>query len=368
MRYYLLLCSLFFISLVGCKKTAKVSIPGEIISISPVSDPGTLNISDYLTNIRFIPLQTNDSCLLSSTLNLKVNDNCIYISNKQAIVYFDDTGKFISKIKHQGRGPFEYVSLTDFVVLKDNKIAVLDNAKKRLIIYDLTKRNSLKTIDLGCFSRACEMVNDSIIVVTADYYKPDDLFHFYNIRTSEKIKSCTPLHQQKLSYCHIMGHRYFTKQGNTLLYSEPFNPDILKVSLDTVLTRYHISTPSNPPEDFYMTEFNDVREFIEEFKRKKYVATGGNFAVGENYLLTSFNACPAAKYCFIELQTSRNFNFKSIYLPGNIEIENFQIIPLNDGEICIVIPAIELCGKSVNQPFTNIAETDNPILCIGKIK
>ena len=173
MRYYLLLCSLFFISLVGCKKTAKVSIPGEIISISPVSDPGTLNISDYLTNIRFIPLQTNDSCLLSSTLNLKVNDNCIYISNKQAIVYFDDTGKFISKIKHQGRGPFEYVSLTDFVVLKDNKIAVLDNAKKRLIIYDLTKRNSLKTIDLGCFSRACEMVNDSIIVVTADYYKAD---------------------------------------------------------------------------------------------------------------------------------------------------------------------------------------------------
>lgn len=91
MRYYLLLCSLFFISLVGCKKTAKVSIPGEIISISPVSDPGTLNISDYLTDIRFIPLQTNDSCLLSSTLNLKVNDNRIYISNKQAIVYFDDT-------------------------------------------------------------------------------------------------------------------------------------------------------------------------------------------------------------------------------------------------------------------------------------
>ena len=165
-----------------------------------------------------------------------------------------------------------------------------------------------------------------------------------------------------------MGHRYFTKQGKTLLYSEPFSPDILKVSLDTVLTRYRISISSNPPEDFYRTEFYDVREFMEEFKRKKYVATGGNFAVGENYLLTSFNACPAAKYCFIELQTSRNFNFKSIYLPGNIEIENFQIIPLNDGEICIVIPAIELCGKSVNQPFSNIAETDNPILCIGKIK
>ena len=83
MRYYLLLCSLFFISLVGCKKTAKVSIPGEIISISPVSDPGTLNISDYLTDIRFIPLQTNDSCLLSSTLNLKVNDNRIYIQTSR---------------------------------------------------------------------------------------------------------------------------------------------------------------------------------------------------------------------------------------------------------------------------------------------
>lgn len=213
MRYYLLLCSLFFISLVGCKKTAKVSIPGEIISISPVSDPGTLNISDYLTDIRFIPLQTNDSCLLSSTLNLKVNDNRIYISNKQAIVYFDDTGKFISKIKHQGRGPFEYVSLTDFVVLKDNKIAVLDNAKKRLIIYDLTKRNSLKTIDLGCFSRACEMVNDSIIVVTADYYKPDDLFHFYNIPTSKKNQKLYPVTSTKTKLLPYHGASLFHETG-----------------------------------------------------------------------------------------------------------------------------------------------------------
>lgn len=368
MRYYLLLCILFFISLIGCKKTANVSTSGELISISQISDPVTLNIADYLTDIRLIPLQTNDSCLLGNTLNLKVSDNRIYISNKKAIVCFDDTGKFISKIEHQGRGPSEYVSLTDFVVLNDNKIAVLDNAKEHLIIYDLTKGNGLKTTDLGCFSRACEMVNDSIIVVAADYYKPDDLFHFYNIRTSEKIKSCIPLHQQKLSYCHIMGPRYFTKQGKTLLYSEPFSPDILKVSLDTVLTRYRISISSNPPEDFYRTEFYDVREFMEEFKKQKYVATGGNFAVGEHYLLTSFNAWPAAKYCLIELQTSRNFSFSSIYLPGNIEIEDFQIIPLNDGEICIVIPAVELCGKTVDQPFSNIAETDNPILCVGKIK
>lgn len=177
-----------FISLVGCKKTAKVSIPGEIISISPVSDPGTLNISDYLTNIRFIPLQTTDSCLLSSTLNLKVNDNRIYISNKQAIVYFDDTGNSYPKSNIRAGDLSNMCLLRISSYWKIIKLRSWTMLKTPDHIW-FNKRNSLKTIDLGCFSRACEMVNDSIIVVTADYYKPDDLFHFYNIPTSKKSKA-----------------------------------------------------------------------------------------------------------------------------------------------------------------------------------
>ena len=85
-----------------------------------------------------IPLETNDSCLLSYADKCEFGkDKIVYLDGKQkALFVFDYNGKFLYKIDALGPGDKEYSMLKDAIISRDGqRILLLDNAS--ILVFDL---------------------------------------------------------------------------------------------------------------------------------------------------------------------------------------------------------------------------------------
>jgi len=113
-----------------CEKEGSESV----LEIDLLSEPesGITKLSEIAENVEYIPLQTTDSSLIGDLVRKIVNvENRIYILNsglQSEILCFNTDGKFCYRIDKSGRGPEEYLSLTDFDISNDNTMLTILSA------------------------------------------------------------------------------------------------------------------------------------------------------------------------------------------------------------------------------------------------
>jgi len=96
-------------------------------------------VSLKIGNIRFVPLETTDDCLIGVADKVLIRNNRIYIadfSRAMALFVFDMNGKFLFKISRRGQGPGEYISINDFDIQDNQDIFLLDPFGKELLVFD----------------------------------------------------------------------------------------------------------------------------------------------------------------------------------------------------------------------------------------
>ena len=105
----------------------EIALPKEKITFIP---------SEVIEIDHYVPLETNDICLLGDIEKILVRDNLIFVMDQtnQKIMIFDHTGKFKAKIDHAGNGPGEYFHIKDFDVQK-GLIHILDDMKAKMHAY-----------------------------------------------------------------------------------------------------------------------------------------------------------------------------------------------------------------------------------------
>ena len=131
---------IFFLLLTAsCSRKKEARALNVIPVASTVGDYSILNLSDFASDIRYIPLETNDSILLGGIYKIicerdKILIGDIYgLSGTGAYSLFDNNGKFLRKIGRHGQGPGEYVQTSDFWM--DEHFIYLQD-KIKLLIYD----------------------------------------------------------------------------------------------------------------------------------------------------------------------------------------------------------------------------------------
>ncbi len=102
----------------------EITLPKENVRLMP---------SEAFEVAYYLPLETNDSCLLSRIQTIIFENNLLFIldSNKKVLTIFDHTGKFINRIQHAGNGPNEYYRIGAFDV-KDSLIYILDDMRDKM--------------------------------------------------------------------------------------------------------------------------------------------------------------------------------------------------------------------------------------------
>ena len=98
---------------ISCNSVAEKEEATVSIDLDNISTP---SYYDYFSRMELIPLETNDSSLISSVSKIVHRNNRYYILDKEMdrIVVFDDQGNFLNLINKKGNGPGEYTGLSDF--------------------------------------------------------------------------------------------------------------------------------------------------------------------------------------------------------------------------------------------------------------
>jgi len=131
---FLLICSF---SLFSCEKTKRYTSSNIIPVRSEIGKYSVLKLSDYVSEVDYIPLETNDNVLVSE------NRVQIFYENERIIVYdyilnkcllFDKNGGFITDLGKRGQGPNEYISISE--VFTDDEEIYVRESPNFLMRYD----------------------------------------------------------------------------------------------------------------------------------------------------------------------------------------------------------------------------------------
>jgi len=110
----ILFCGFFCLIFTSCtskKELPKINIGDALLGAENV------DISSYIKEIKYIPLETSDSCMIGEIYAINKVGDLIYISdNNDNFFVFNTKGKFIRKIGRKGRGPQEYYDIVGFTI------------------------------------------------------------------------------------------------------------------------------------------------------------------------------------------------------------------------------------------------------------
>lgn len=102
---------------------------GSISSYIKLSELG-------IEEIIYVPLETNQKCLISSIQEIKFGSDFYIIRNYNLILSFATDGTFISQIGSLGKGPQEYQNIHDFGINENNDyIYILSGWENKFYIY-----------------------------------------------------------------------------------------------------------------------------------------------------------------------------------------------------------------------------------------
>ncbi|TKG94552.1 6-bladed beta-propeller [Puteibacter caeruleilacunae] len=151
--------------LVACVNTNRVKTQQPIV-LDEISE--TIKFSE----VKLVPLETNENILLGGDLTLKLRDNDMYIfdrSHQRCVLAFDTNGKFKTKIGRWGKGEGEYDNFNDFSLGKD-EVDILAGKGESSMIYRYDYSGQFlgkKEISYAAFS--LQNGNDSELIVGTGY-------------------------------------------------------------------------------------------------------------------------------------------------------------------------------------------------------
>ena len=129
----------------GCSTTEKQKPSGEeadslaVINLSDnVTKVESLLLSEAISDVQVVPLETTNESLLASIEYVQVTDDDIWIThNKDSRIYrFTRSGKFLNLVGKIGQGPGEYTRLFNYVIDETQKEVYCITTLQGIQVYD----------------------------------------------------------------------------------------------------------------------------------------------------------------------------------------------------------------------------------------
>ena len=285
-------------------------------------------ISLFSDSITYIPLETKDDFLIGDIDKIIVKENKIFILDKvsEVIFCFDlQNGNFLYKIDSRGSGPGEYISIENFIVDSNDNVLIYSSSQ------GIFKYNNGKFIDKI----------ESRIIASDFYLNKDSSINFYTGRLpNESIFNDFPnqyrlvkvnnnkIEENYLPYIYNDNYLKIPSRMNSFyslddtlhlieyLYQEiySFHDDILK-----------------PKYKFFFTTNNETFNFsqkaesnlliMEKIKNNDYTMLN-SIIESNGYLFLSYNLKNIEMYSYIQKNKNKINNIGMFYF------DDFNNIPL----------------------------------------
>lgn len=309
------------------------------VKISSISNTSiqTFNLENFtdslsnslkITELKNIPLETRRECLIGRINKILVLDNKIYIldsSIANSILVFSLEGKFIYKICKTGKGPGEYLSLTDFDVDNFGNIFVQDQVSGKIIKYSNsgTQFQEIFHNDL-CYVHF-NFISDSLVIFE-DYRYFTDIKNkkkpcgivYWNPLTKKVVDRFFPLRKRKLEEIVRTSNRVVWESGEKLFYLRSFSDTIFELQKNGPIAKYVFKFPLKR-RSFSELEHLDENKGKQEIMLGKYGATITSFYETEKYIFMNYNIFGNSNYFYYKKNEKRA-------LTGDVILKNQAIM------------------------------------------
>jgi len=306
---YLIKCILVATCILICFSCVNSQDSKNLIKINLATKIKTLMIKDLIKDIKIIRLETSKECTIQEYSKIITTENNIYILDRRnSVIYsFNKEGKYLEKLCTLGRGPQDYLELSDFIVSQET-IVVLDRIEKKILTYDLNFNFIEKNKFIG-----------------ASYFEIDNYNNFYTYNECLREKAVSFINSEgeviksylnQPKYCQYMSfdsEQPLNKFNNMILLTKWFDYNVYSITKDSCSIRYTFDFGNNN-YDKDMFDTQEASVFMNNiYKNKKCVISIDNYIETQNWI--SFYANSGILY---NKNTKQSIILSNLDIPYNI--------------------------------------------------
>lgn len=230
-RYFYFLLFLFC----GCTMTER-----KVPLVSFDIDQGkTGDVSEVFEDRKIVFLETLEESLLTEVTKIICAEDRIYILDEPAnsIVVFDTTGKFISAIRPSGRGPQEYMGISDFTINREKgQLIVHAHRPGKLLFFNLDCRFQNEIPYKSLVSAMSWKDGQLILVNSLQENSPYFTFLSFNDKGEISEKRVSSFKEKINSNQYTVGSLLLN--GEKMTFARRFDNTLYSLEGDRVIPRY----------------------------------------------------------------------------------------------------------------------------------
>lgn len=268
------------------------------------TDVDALRFSSIIKRAKYIKLESVDSSLISGIRKIMLSPDRIFVQTPTDLIVFNDEGNYINKINRRGKGPGEYLLLTDtWLDLDENTINILDGRLGKTITFSWDFNylsefmHGVKGLSFFMLNRDNFFIyNGNDIASTTDYklvyYEGKDLTNsFFKIDLNEA------------TYLHIFENNNFYNLNNRILFRYNLNDTVYHLTPHKAIPRLAIDFGENKitPEVFD-NKYSDIAEFINYVRKQGFAFGHYGFSLTSKYI---FFICEKDKELYFVLHDKK---------------------------------------------------------------
>ncbi|NLA25676.1 MAG: 6-bladed beta-propeller [Bacteroidales bacterium] len=353
---------IFFLSIftlliiISCKKNNK-QLFNETIIIDIKSEL-VKNASEIFKDVKFIQLKTDDNNFIGEITSLKTFENILVIFDEmqETLFLFDMNGNLLNTIKNIGRGPGEYLSISDHNII-DNHLYILTN-RANIDKYTLQGEFVERIGTSNNFIDQFQIDNDKYVTLS----KLDDaekrIFIFDN--EMNFLDKQLPYKDKNVPLFNFWPELAMTKNKNKIYFYLPEYYGIYNFSDNNIIPKYKYN--------FKGLSVNLEKLSSNDINSKTLPVIRGTF-INNNHLITQF--------------TYENIIYQHIYSLVSQKAKLYNVFEINNDINSLPILWSVFYGSSENYLYSVIPydlfediendiifteENDNPVIGVFTIK
>ena len=362
----------FSLLILACQDMRKSDEKGTIVFSQSSSN-------EWLSKLdcQFIPLETNDSCLVSTVSDMVFDSSRLYlIDGKSNLVFaFSLSGEFISQVGDVGSGPSEYQYPVNLHIDKTKQeLIVADANTPKLVYYDLKTlkyKRQLRSDDY--FTNCAWLPNGDIILASGSSYVTPKRERFYaqitdeNLKRKQYICPCSFDPQYRLA----IGSVFYTFQDQVFL-NLPFLHSVYQINETTCEETYAIELKGFQMPDQNWLKANAEENYFAALSHSDYVSAI-QCQETNRYLYATFLVGGSKDYiAFYDKEQKSSMIYSGYDFIKETSLNGLSkvITTYNDTFVATINPdVLKEKGTTIEelaQLSQSLPAESNPILCLFK--
>lgn len=363
---------LFYIAnfLVCCHFDTTISKTVPTLDVELADDSlFTIKGEQLFDSVRFIPLETNEKCLITKIDKLTRYKSDYYVLDKdqEMIFHYDKEGHYLGKLDRKGNGPEEYSFLIDFQIEND-KLYALSYVRKEIMIYQLPDFSYVDKIPLSDVYTSFLMDKKHTYLFTGQNSQSLTNIHVMD-RTTKEIRTQYAGYEKSQMDPSINGGYLSSYQGKFYAtFPSTFRISRLTPEKEDTLLQVKFEEDKLFPKDLPNRE-----QLNYCLKNKKWPISGiKNIICTNKYYIFSFVYATIEHTVFYSRSENKAEHIGALWSSNKYWYLMQHILACYNDELIQSIDAGHVCygrtkGHAI-ETLKNVKEDDNPVLVVYKLK